>query len=1548
MTLYFRTQGPNDGQLFLESLKGIAEDDRRVLSLPFILAVLSALTLLARTLAHYTPKSNPQVHEIDSNALVVGLDRREGMISRNGGVVVFLFMVTRIVACVALVGLSAVPIFYAYPLESPQGEQGHLSSGRIDASVFLANIYALLLASIAVLNSQWRVSLLRHNIAILSSEFAVLAYRDLWPFATYDKQPLDRSEGWTLWVKIALLFLTAVLIPVCIPNVYIPVDPKNPAKEVHPEQTASWLSFHSYNYLTPMIVAASKVPHLPASQLPPVADYDRAKRLSDHARSYLDPAELRSGRHGVMTGLIRLFGFEFFKGVIIAMTLYSITQFAAPLAINRLLTALQTDTKDTTAVRPWFWIIIMLLAPILGSMAYQFFIISMTHGLANAESILTQLVFDQSLKIRIKAETSGDQRDVETPGSTGEETGPSGSASQQVKAKSPRNARNTSSFIGRLNNLVTIDMNNITGARNLVSVLWLSPLQLIGCSIFLYVLLGWSSFVGLGLMIILLPVPGYMTTVLQGIQEERMKKTDNRTQAVSETMGVLRMIKMFGWERKTQERIDQRREEELVVVWRYMILELIIGMVAFVIPIITMLATYATATIIMKIELTSATVFSSIVLFDTIRAELHGLSSGTLTEYVKARVSVGRMNSFFRDTELLDAFEDTESDGPTPTSLSGDVIGFRNACFAWSREAVGGESTPSSQFRLTVPGDLQFLKGKVNLIVGPTGAGKTSLLMALLGEMHFTPTHPDSGFNLPRAGGVALSVQESWVLNETIRDNILFHSPYDEVRYKKVLNQCALEQDLELFEAGDLTEVGERGLTLSGGQKARLTLARAIYSKAEIILLDDVLAALDVHTAVWVVNKCLKGDLVQGRTVLLVTHNIALASPIASFIISVSPEGVATSCGNDIAAALTSEPTLKREFEQDEAATEMDCEVIDAPAAAAPKKANGKLILAEEIKAGKVGWKANKLLFKSLGGNHPLFFFTVWIGVTFFEYIARSFNTWFLGYWSSQYSKYPTSEVPVVRYLWMYTGLTFIVVAAFLLRDTWFIRGRIRASKTLHKMLLESILGTTLRWLDETPVSRIITRMTMDIGSVDGPLMQTVANVQRLFLALIVSLVSAVLFVPLFTLPALCISAVGVWLATMFHKAQMSVKRESSNAKAPMLAQFGAAMAGLVSLRAYGAQDAYREELRKRIDHYVRVSRMRWDLNRWMNFRMHSLGAIFTALLATYLTYTSNVSAANIGFSLNAAVRFCTALLWSVRSLNYFQVEANSLERISAYIEIDQEPKPTENGKPPAAWPTSGEIRAENLTARYSKTGPAVLHNLSFSIGAGERIGVVGRTGSGKSSLTLALLRCILTDGSVYFDGLLTSEINLDALRSNITIIPQMPELLSGTLRYNLDPFNEYDDATLNSALKSSGLYASMGDAGETDRLGLDSNIATGGLNVSVGQRQIIALARAIVRSSKLLILDEATSAIDHDTDNIIQNTLRRELGSDVTVLTVAHRLQTIIDADRIMVLDAGQIVEFASPAELLLRPKSAFKALVDESGEKDRLYEIAKSRAKP
>ncbi|KAF5313867.1 hypothetical protein D9619_013092 [Psilocybe cf. subviscida] len=1458
--------------------------------------------------------------------------------SRNA--VIRFFKTSRFFCVLALFVLSVAAF-----LQDPDRETSKLSV-TLDPQVlvFASPAYTSILAVIAFAAPAWGRTADTHNNIVLLTVFAVYAYRNLWPLATFSEGPKDlEAQGPVLlWTRVVLLGLSSLVIPLFVPREH---TPENPEDTVSPAQTASIASLLVYSYIGPLVSEANKVAHLSHDRVPPLPDYDHAERLSQKYFQYLDPVQGTQQRH-IFFGLARIFAhyhmlrtqawdYAFISATIV---LQAFANFASPLAVNRILSSLERTGTGAGGdhVRLWAWVACLFLGQLVVSLCFQWYHYLATSALVRAQSILTQLVLEHGLRLRVKADTSN-----ESSSSTKDED-----VSKEEKVQD--------NIAGKINTLVTVDLDNIIGAKDCIMLFVQVPLELTLAGIFLYNVLGWrferrlsdSALLGCATILILLPVPSYIAVHMQRILATKMQKTDARVQAVTEATGVMRMIKMFGWESRTSRIIKEKREEELRWLWKSKVLSLFTDVINFTIPILTMLVTFALYTLVMKENLTPSKVFSSMPVFTMTRYLLHH-TSWLVSQLVKGRVALDRFDAFLRTTELIDEFDDTSA-APQPVArdtaeyevgdLESDDVELEDIAFVWSKDDVahGADGGSSSPFKLRIHERVRFKSNAINLIVGPTGCGKTSILMALLGEMKTIRSSPRSRVRLPRAGGVAYAAQESWILNETIRDNIIFGSPYDDERYRKVIHQCALERDLSLFKAGDRTEVGEKGLTLSGGQKARITLARAVYSTAKILLLDDILAALDVHTSKWIVDECLKGDLIRGRTVLLITHNIPLVAPIAEFIVTVGGDGLVREIGSDIssvlhnpAISLESETEALPEESSDRRKTVSEVRDID------DETTDGRLVLDEEMAQGRVGWNAILLFLRSLGGQHPILNFGTWIAGFVFLHGGNLLALWFLGYWGSQYETRPASDIPVTRYLVIYSIILFTSIIVYNIGAAVWYRMTIRSSSTVHSLLVESLLSATLRWLDKTPVSRIISRCTQDIGSLDSSLTLPFSAMIDLALCIIIRLLGPVILTPVLLIPGTIVIIAGVYLGTIYLKAQMSVKREMSNARSPVLAHLGVTTAGLVSIRAYSAQQGAKAESLRRIDHFAKLSRTSWNLNCWVSVRIDFLGTLFTTSLASYLLYTRKLSAANIGFSLNIALEFTIVILWLVRWYNEFEVQANSLERIQEYLEIDHEPKSTSNGKPPASWPSSGHLRVENLSAQYTPDGPKVLHDLSFEIEAGERVGI--------SSLTLSLLRCIITQGNVYYDDILTDRLNLEDLRSNITIIPQMPELLSGTLRRNLDPFDQHDDSTLNNSLRASGLF-SLNSEGENNRLSLDSNISAGGNNLSVGQRQIIALARAIIRQSKLLILDEATSAIDHETDSIIQASLRHELGSDVTVLTVAHRLQTIMDADRVMVLDDGRIVEFDSPRTLLAEKGSHFKALVDESGDKEALYAVANS----
>ncbi|KAI0768312.1 P-loop containing nucleoside triphosphate hydrolase protein [Trametes elegans] len=1572
---------------FTASLEQSVWFDTRLI--PAYWAVVSALLLLVVAVQQTRRKRNDSSDvTLDDAVPPLSFFRRKA--ENVGSDTIFVFRLIQLFDILALLALSAVNLRSGDILVV-----GAISVVHLADCAFYA--YLAILGALSLLGGRRFVGhAFVHLTLSLVVAWGVYVYRDLWPLATTDDGPADIAEGAILWSRLGLLTLGGVVIPLLVPRTYVPVDPKDPIEPLNPEQTASWFSLLFYVYLDPLLWLAWRSPRLTFDMLPPLPDYDHLKNLVGRSFPHLDPLRSKSRRH-LAWDIARVFWTEL--GNLVAMSITAVLcAFAAPISINQLLKYLESG-KTETHIRPWFWIALFFLGRVFKDISDQWFLYYQSRFSVRLQAIITELIFEHSLRIRMKAETSdspaqamsgnstaiatpdnASQVGVEGPQDGGEAGGdrtqtssPSGStavSSTKGKGKSAAageaDAKQTSAppakegggrhLVGRINNLVSSDLSNLDLVGMFVIFATVeSPFQIMLCIIFLYQILGWSALVGFATMLVMLPLPGYITKRIQGTQREKMKRTDSRVQTVTEMMNVIRMIKLFGWEPRMAEQLDKKREEELRLVRKSKLLSFSNNLCNYLLPILIMMTTFFTYTVIMKQQLTASKVFASMSVFDMLRIDFQA-TFFILPRLIQAKVSIERIADFLHNTELIDEFDEKETESEERGILATEVpeeykgvVGIRHASFTWSKDATPSQTpggTRKRAFVLSVDDEVIFQCGKLNMVVGPTGAGKTSLLMALLGEMHYIPAGPDSFVNLPRQGGVAYAAQESWVQNETIKNNILFGAPYDEVRYNKVLEQCALKRDLSLFDAGDQTEVGEKGITLSGGQKARITLARAVYSTAETLLLDDILAALDVHTSKWIVEHCLAGDLLQGRTIILVTHNVAMVSPFADFVVDMGSDGRILSQGS-IDTALAHDAKLLKEVKQEREEIEKAEVEVDAekPEEETAKQAAGKLVVAEEIEQGHVGWPALVLYLGNMA-RRPLLFWAIYLSGFILRHSFLNLQTWYLGYWASQYETHPADEISVSHYLGVYTLLVIAGMITTAFSVFYFVFGSIRASRIVHKELVTSILSTTLRWLDKTPTARIITRCTDDIQTVDERFARATEQFVEVIIFLLLKMVAIVIFSPVFALPGVLVAAIGAACGNVYLRAQLSVKRELSNYKAPVLSHFGAAISGITSIRAYGAQEAFKAESFRRIDNYTRVSITHQNLNRWIGSRLDNVGTLFATSLAIYLTYDSNLSASNTGFSLNMAAAFSSIIYQVLMIFNEVQITANSLERIKQYLNIEQEPKPTPEGVPPAYWPASGKLEVEKLSARYSPDGPDVLHDISFEVAAGERVGIVGRTGSGKSSLTLALLRCILTEGNVRYDGLLTDNVNLDALRSHITIIPQVPELLSGTLRQNLDPFSEHDDAVLNDALRSAGLF-SLQDENDQSRITLDTEIAGGGANLSVGQRQVLALARAIVRRSKLLILDEATSAIDYKTDSIIQTSLRTELGKDVTLLTVAHRLQTIMDADKIMVLDAGHIVEFGKPSELLKDEKGLLRALVDESGDREKLYAMAAGASK-
>ncbi|WVQ74585.1 hypothetical protein IAR50_004186 [Cryptococcus sp. DSM 104548] len=1078
-----------------------------------------------------------------------------------------------------------------------------------------------------------RRHLIAHLDVLLLLGFGVYAYRDYWPLFTLDLDPADIHNAIT-WSRAAILTIAAVVIPLVRPRTYTPVDPENPtpAGEVHPEQTAPMISYIFFEYMTGLVWKAWKSPSLPYEDLHPLADYDRAAYLYKQNMEKLDPVKRKAKglkRRNLVISLASVFKKEI-AFVCLMTAIAAVFELSGSVGINQLLDYLEKDGKGH-ALRPIVWILFLFVGPTLSSIALQFYIFTTTRSLVRAEALLTQLLFDHALRLRMKDQVD-DEREKEVEEITNEEEGgplvtveeivdhapgapeelihrddsetegettvaPSTEATEvgsstesdkdkaaSRKAAADAEAQKTKGqgLAGKINVLMSADIESVIEGRDLALVFVYTPVQFALCVVLLYNILSWSSLIGVLTMFITLPLPGLLTKLNAQFQQKRMLATDSRIDTITEAIGALRIIKMFGWEDRIKERVAAKREDELTLIWQRRLMNLFTTLLNTVLPVLTMTVTFAVYTTVQKQQLTAAKVFTSMTVFELIKGQM-GMTFYLLNAIVTAWVSVGRLDKFLHESEMIDEYsEDHVATDDKPEGLlkaeEEGLVQLHKATFTWDTRPSKADE---QDFRLVIE-DTTFVKGKINLIAGPTGSGKSSLLKALVGELHFD-RQEGSFFHLPRSGGVSYAAQESWCSSDSIRDNVLFGEPFEEARYWKVISACGLETDLKLFDDGDLTEVGEKGITLSGGQKARITLARAIYSRTAVVLLDDIFSALDTLTSRWIIDHLFNGDLVKDRTILLITHHLHLIAPVADFIITLNENGTVRSQGSVNEGALD-----EGELEEAEAAEEQEIKEAEEEEKKDEKKPAVKLIKDEEKSEGRISKRALFAFFKTFGG--PVFWF-LYFALLIGGQAMSSFETYWLGRWARAYDE---SEDPRNVSVAFYLGLYFVFVLIGLVElaasAILFYMGAVKASREVHRRLVNTIFGAYMRFLDSTPVGRIISRFTKDMKSVDGSFTETFANVADVTVGLVLKIIVVVSLVPLFSLPAVFIGLLGGIIGEMYIHGQLSVKREMSNAKSPLYSHFSAAFHGIVSIRAYGAQDKMRFEAQRRADKYTRAA----------------------------------------------------------------------------------------------------------------------------------------------------------------------------------------------------------------------------------------------------------------------------------------------------------------------------------------------------------------------
>ncbi|KAG0368491.1 hypothetical protein BGX24_002797 [Mortierella sp. AD032] len=1187
---------------------------------------------------------------------------------------------------------------------------------------------------------------------------------------------------------------------------------------------------------------------------------------------------------------------------------------------------------------------------------------------------------------------------------------------------------------------------------------WVSlPIE-IGASMWLclrvYRLLGWCSFASIVALLLIAPLQIWRARVYNGMLKDKLTAMDGRVRLTTEILAAIKIVKLYGWELPFKQRIMNARDRELLALKS-------LGVIFAIMSIV-----FTSATLIMSLltlsayaawggegysrgELTPQTVFVSMTLFSMLRTPIGELSE-TVTDTISVGVSSDRIKKFLL-LEEVDA-SSIVRDPQVPADPTSPTVTIENASFSWTKaptdegaedydtennsdEDNSDESTqpllPSTEETIqepeSTPADwqptlqhisLSMTKGSLTAVVGRIGQGKSSLLNAILGEMYTLQGR------VTVRGRIAYVPQHAWILNASVKDNILFGEPYDERRYQQILQSTGLEPDLAILPAGDQTEIGERGINLSGGQKQRVSLARAAYADADIYLLDDPLSAVDAHVDRHLWKQLLGPEgMLKDKTRILVTHGIHHLKEVDDIVLvkdgevaehgtyrelmaqrSVFYQLIQDYCATHRKAAREetwgSSGTLAKSSSTntalsgsdgitvapaDESASYLESGdgddsslsgTIELPGAidtcidSGNKKekdlSDGKLVEAEAIKEGAVSFDICVAYIRAAS-------FTFAGLVVFFHILSHAClvatNLWLKYCIQNNDSDSdgdnlasPLTErkdISLKLLIGVFTALTVLyVLSCMVMIYVGFAIARIRASYTLHSDLISKIFRVPSAFFDTTPLGRIINRISSDLQGIDDKLPWALDEVLYWGVRLIASITIISVSTPAFliALPVF-VTAVAV-IQKYYIASSRAVKRIFHVSKSPVFQHFNETLGGVTTIRAMGLQDRFKDANCELLLTHVNAHVAYSYCIRWVEVRLQCLSAfvILGVAFGFVVSAGKNMDPATAGLALSFTLSITQEINFLVRNYCETQNLLVSVERMREYTDLETEAPETLplDPKLDSLWPPRyGAIEFDNYSTRYREGMDLVLRNISFNVEAGEKIGIVGRTGAGKSSLTLALFRMIeaangpwvhpkmvagVTDGDaedvevgrIVIDGVDIATLGLTDLRHALAIIPQDPILFAGTIRENLDPFQEHSDADLWEALER----AHLKDHIQTLQGGLSYEVASNGENFSVGQRSLICLGRALLRKTKILVLDEATSAVDIETDELIQNTIREEF-KDRTLLTIAHRIKTVMNSDKILVLEQGRVVEFGSPQMLLSRKdESLFYRLAEQAGE--------------
>ncbi|XP_043284650.1 probable multidrug resistance-associated protein lethal(2)03659 [Venturia canescens] len=1126
--------------------------------------------------------------------------------------------------------------------------------------------------------------------------------------------------------------------------------------------------------------------------------------------------------------------------------------------------------------------------------------------------------------------------------------------------------------IGQAVNLLSNDVNRFDVAIIFLHYLWIGPLETIVVTYFMYQQVGLAAVIGVASLLMFIPLQAFLGKRSSVLRLRTAIRTDERVRLTNEIITGIQAIKMYTWEHPFSNLIEKARRREISVIKSTSYIR---GVIMSFIIFTTRLSLFVTvlAYVLDDKHITAEKVFILTAYYNILRQTMTVFFPQGITQVAEAFVSIKRLQNFMMFEEVNDINENkktsTGSPPPVVEEKKREKVHTEKPVTGSRREGTGGDGSVildrcyAKWLNSDREDTLRAINFKVNpgqlvAVVGQVGSGKSSLLNVILKEL------PVRSGSVEVNGHIAYASQEPWLFAGSVRQNILFGRKMEQRRYEQVVKVCQLKRDFTLLPYGDKTIVGERGISLSGGQRARINLARAVYADAPICLFDDPLSAVDAHVGKHMFEECIEKHL-KGKTRILVTHQLQFLRNVDWIVVlkdgAIQAEGTyeqLAEMGVDFGRLLEAQSKQDDNLSAPPSRSVSRHTSITSLSSFMTNETGGQQNEPDEVAEMRTKGSIGGHIYSSYlraGGNWFVVIMVILLCAG--AQLAASGGDYFIAEWVNMEereheNKTLESGLETEKYarpldrntcIYIYSGLTVLTILITLVRSFSFFGMCMRASMKLHDRMFRNISRATMRFFNTNTSGRVLNRFSKDMGAIDELLPIAMIDCIQIGLSLLGIIVVVGVSKPWLMVPTVVIGLIFYFLRVVYLATSRSVKRLEGITRSPVFGHLNATLQGLATIRSFDAAEVLTEEF----DHHQDLHSSAWYIfiasSRAFGFWLDIFCLIYIALVTlSFLVLGNNddptsTPGGNVGLAITQSIGLTGMFQWGMRQSAELENQMTSVERVLEYSNLEKEP-PLESApdkKPRETWPEEGKIEFKRVYLRYSPLDPPVLKDLNFAVRPHEKIGIVGRTGAGKSSLIQALFRLADIEGRIEIDGVESGEIGLHDLRSKISIIPQEPFLFSGTLRSNLDPFDAYEDSRLWEALEEV----------ELKEMGLGAHINEGGSNLSVGQRQLVCLARAIVRNNPILVLDEATANVDPRTDELIQKTIRRKF-ENRTVLTIAHRLNTVMDSDRILVMDAGTVVEFEHPHVLLQNTDTGFLySMVKETGKSmaEALTEIAK-----